>query len=66
MLRLQRKKQHRGEKLGEQLKHVGGRLGVALETVFRPIGRLEDKCGSGGRLCRENSVGNAGNASLGE
>jgi ferrous iron transport protein B len=28
-----------GEKLSEQLKHtVGGRIGVALETVFRPIG----------------------------
>ena len=28
-----------GEKLSEQLKHtIGGRLGVALETVFRPIG----------------------------
>jgi ferrous iron transport protein B len=28
-----------GEKLSEQLQHtIGGRLGVALETVFRPIG----------------------------
>ncbi len=28
-----------GEKLSEQLKHtIGGRMGVALETVFRPIG----------------------------
>jgi ferrous iron transport protein B len=28
-----------GERLSEQLKHtIGGRLGVALETVFRPIG----------------------------